>query len=183
MAFRNDAQRYGAVAQLLHWATVAFFIASFYIAWTMDDLPIGPEKIKLYNLHKSIGVTILALALLRLLWRWLDPAPALPARMPRWEQRAARLSHLALYLLMLVQPVTGLVHSWAANFPVVVWGQIVLPSLVGPDEELKKLFVAIHRYTSWLIFILVFLHISAALRHHFLLRDDILTRMLPGRSR
>jgi cytochrome b561 len=182
MKFRNDEQRYGAVAQLLHWVIVALFFASIAIAWSIDDLPIGPEKIQRYNLHKSIGVTILVLMCLRLLWRWLDPAPLLPARMPRWERRAARASHVTLYALMLLQPVTGLVHSWAANFPVVVWGRIILPSLVGPDEGVKKLFVAIHTWISWLIVLLVILHIAAALRHHFVLRDDILRRMLPGKS-
>ena len=172
--------RYGAVAQAAHWLVFLLVAALFGIAWYMTDLPLGPEKIRIYNLHKSIGVLVLGLMLLRLLWRQVSPPPELPPDMAAWERAAARASHLLLYALLLVQPVIGIVHSWSANFPVVVFGLFTLPSLTAPSERLKDLLVALHAWVGWALLALIALHAAAALRHHFVLRDDVLRRMLPG---
>ena len=102
----STVQRYGALAQMLHWGTVLLVGALVGIAITMDDLPLGPEKFKLYNLHKSIGLTVLAVTLLRLIWRRISPPPPLPAAMPEWERRAAKASHFLLYAILLTQPLT-----------------------------------------------------------------------------
>jgi len=176
-------ERYGAVAQGLHWLVFALVIAQFAIGWYMDDLPLGPDKIRVFNLHKSIGVTVLALMLLRLLWRQLSPPPPLPATMPGWERAAARLSHALLYLLLLAQPAIGILHSWSANFPLVVFGQVTLPNLTGPNEPLKEALAAAHWWIAWAILLTVAVHAAAALRHHFLLGDEVLRRMLPGARR
>jgi cytochrome b561 len=98
------------------------------------------------------------------------------------ERLAAKLSHLALYLLLFAQPVIGLLHSGAANFPVVVFDLVTLPALVGPDEDLKRLAGRLHWLTAWAILALIALHVAAALRHHLLLKDGVLRRMLPGRA-
>jgi len=182
MQLRNDGQRYGALAQLLHWVIAALVVVMFVVGWYMTDLPLGPDKIKVYNLHKSFGVLILALMALRLLWRFTSPAPPLPAGMPGHERAAATASHVLLYLLILAQPVIGILHSAAANFPVVVFGLFTLPALAGPSEPLKDALGAAHFWLGWAILGLVCLHVAAALRHHFLLKDDILRRMLPGQS-
>ncbi|MCZ6721829.1 MAG: cytochrome b [Alphaproteobacteria bacterium] len=174
---KGDQERYGIVAQGFHWLTLGLVAAMFAIAWYMTGLPLGPEKVKVYNLHKSIGVVIFTITLLRLAWRQLSPPP--PSGMNGLERFAARASHVLLYLLLLLQPSVGILHSWTANFPVVVFGLFTIPSLMAPSEALKKIFAAIHYWQSWTILGLVALHASAALRHHFLLRNDVLQRMLP----
>ncbi len=180
MRLRNGEGRYGALAQLFHWVTVALVIALIVIAAYMTDLPLGPEKLKVYNLHKSLGVTVLALTVLRMVWRWLSPAPPLPPDMAPWERLAAKTSHLLLYLLLLAQPITGILHSWAANFPVVIFGTLTLPNLTGPAPGLKDFLEETHHLMGWALCGLFLVHAGAALRHHFELKDDVLRRMLPG---
>lgn len=179
MRLRNGEGRYGALAQLFHWSTVALVIALLAIAAYMTDLPLGPEKIQVYNLHKSLGVIVLALTLLRLVWRWISPPPPLPAGMADWEHRAAQASHLLLYLLLFAQPLTGIVHSWSANFPVVIFGTLTLPNLTGPNPGLKEILEETHHLMGWALCGLFLIHAGAALRHHFQLKDDVLRRMLP----
>lgn len=184
MQLRNDRQRYGAVAQALHWIIAAGFAAQFGIAWYMEDLPLGPAAMWWFNFHKSIGVTLLALAVLRLAWRVFNPAPPMPADRPAWEHAAARVSHFALYAVLFAQPLSGLVFSLYSEFPNVIWGY-TLPD-PGHVEWVKNTFLAVHFYLSWGILALVALHAGAALRHHFVVKDDVLLRMLPtkaGRAR
>jgi cytochrome b561 len=184
MAAGKGGAGYGAVAKSLHWLVALLVVAMFLIAWYMFDLPIGPEKIKIYNLHKSIGILIGFLMLLRLAWRLaVVPAPPLPATMATWERGAAHASHAALYLLLIAQPLVGWLHSSAANFPVVVFGLFTLPPLVAPSESLKQQLAAAHYVIALAILVLVALHVAAALRHHFLLKDEVLRRMLPGAAR
>ena len=179
MRLSNTAARYGAVAQLLHWLVVLGFVVQFALAYYMQSLPNAPFKIEMYNLHKSIGLTILAIAVVRLSWRWLNPVPTLPAGRPRWEHLASRASHIALYMLLFAQPVTGLIQVLYSRFPSVIWGW-KLPR-ISQDAAMSDAFGAIHDYLQWAIIALVVIHAAAALRHHFVLRDDVLRRMLPGR--
>lgn len=183
MQWRNDTTRYGALSKGFHWVIAALIVGLFLVGWYMEGLPLGPDKIRIYNLHKSIGVLVLALATLRLFWRIASPPPALPETMETWQRRAAEASHFLLYLLIFVQPMIGILHSNAANFPVVVFDSLTLPSLIGPDEATKQALGAAHYWGSWLILAIVLMHASAALYHHFHLKDEVLRRMLPGRRR
>jgi cytochrome b561 len=180
---RNDEARYGAVAQALHWLIAALVVVMFGLGWYMTDLPLGQKKFDFYQLHKSIGITILALAAARLLWRLFNPAPPLPASMRPWERAAARASHALLYLMLFAQPLLGFLQSNAANFPVVWWGAIRLPPLIGTHEALAERLLEAHRWNSRLLLALVLVHAGAALRHHFVLRDEVLRRMLPSAPR
>lgn len=171
--------RYNIVAIAFHWVTAALIVAMVWLGLTMEDLPLGPEKIETYNLHKSIGFTVLVLTLLRLLWRLLSPPPPLPMTMPAWERRAARASHGALYVLLIAQPLVGIAHSWAAKFPIVIYDSFTLPVLIGPSDSLKEFLEGLHALGALALILLVAVHVAAALRHHFLLRHDILWRMLP----
>lgn len=174
------AKRYGVVAQALHWLTAALILGMFGLGVYMVRLPLGLEKFNLYQLHKWVGITIFGLAALRLLWRLWHPAPPLPAAMPAWERAAAKASHALLYTLLFVQPVIGFLQSNAANFPVVLWGVLPLPALIGPDEPLSQTLLQVHHFGAFLFMLLVLVHALAALRHHFLLHDDVLRRMLPA---
>lgn len=172
--------RYGAVAQLFHWLIAALILVMLSLGYYMEDLPLGARKLELFQLHKSIGLTIALLAALRLLWRLLHPPPALPAIMKPWERKAAGAVHGLLYAMLFVQPLIGFLHSNAVNFPIVVWGVVPLPPLIGPDEALGETLVGLHTIGGNLLAILVIVHVAAALRHHFILKDDVLRRMLPG---
>lgn len=177
----DHAERYGPVAQTLHWVIAIMIFIMFGLGYYMEDLPLGQQKLELYNLHKSLGLTIFALAVVRLLWRLTHPAPPLPDHIPGWEKKTAHATHWTIYGLILVQPVIGFLQSNAANFPVVVWGVLPLPAIIGADEELGEDLAGLHAIVANVLAVLVLVHIAAALRHHFLIKDDVLRRMLPGR--
>ena len=178
MALRNTHDRYGAVAQALHWVVALGFVVQFALAWYMEDLPNTPFKIEMYNLHKSLGVTLLVLAALRLAWRRANPVPPLPPGRPRWEEWASQASHIGLYGLLFLQPLTGLAMALYSPYPSYIWG-IKLPR-PGAVEAVETAAHTAHFYLKWVILALVAVHVAAALRHHFILRDSVLRRMLPG---
>lgn len=179
MALKNDDRRYGAIAKSLHWLAAALFVAIFVIGWTMTELPLGIEKFERYNLHKSIGVTLLLIMALRLIWRVISSVPPLPDDVSHGMRLMAKLGHGALYLATFAQVCVGLVHSWSANFPVIVFGHITLPNLTRPSAPLTEMLASAHFWGGWLLLILIAGHIGAALYHHFIRRDTVLSRMLP----
>jgi cytochrome b561 len=174
------SRRYGPVAQGLHWLVAALVLVMFGLGFYMVRLPLSLEKFNLYQLHKWLGLTVFGLAAVRLLWRLWHPAPPLPAAMPGWERTAARSSHALLYALLFLQPVIGFLQSNAANFPIVLWGVLPLPPLIGPDERLSEILLQAHHIGAFLFTTVVAVHVGAALRHHLLLHDDVLRRMLPA---
>lgn len=179
MQIKNDLRRYGALAQLFHWVIVALIVTQFVLANRADALPLGPAKISTLATHKSVGMTIFALAVLRLIWRLINPVPAMPASTPRWQQWGAHLSHWALYALILVTPLMGWFMSSARNFPVSWFGMITLPDLVSPSSEAYEFFHSAHEILATSLFFIAILHVLAALKHHFIDRDNVLRRMLP----
>ena len=183
MAIRNTTRRWGAVAQSLHWLIAVFILAQFTLAWLFDDLPAGAKKLTLLARHKSIGITILMLALVRLGWRWANPTPTLPDTLKPYERRLARFTHVLLYVLLLAVPLTGWLMSSARGFPVSWFGFFQLPDLIGKDKARYDLLVATHTTLAWILGGVVALHVGAALKHHFFLKDDVLRRMLPGTAR
>lgn len=176
----RPATRYGYVAMTLHWLLAVLLVAAFVMGLTMVDMPgITPGKLRLFNWHKWLGVTVFTLATVRLFWRLTHPAPPL-APMSRWQWRAAAATHCLLYLLMLAVPLAGYFYSLASGFPV-VWLEVVpLPVLMEPNAELKPLLRGLHYWLNMGLAILVLLHVGAAVKHHFIDRDGLLWRMLPG---
>lgn len=172
--------RYTRTAISLHWLVALGIIGTFTLGFYMADLPLSPNKLKLYSWHKWAGVTLFLLALLRLGWRLTHPAPPLPAGTPGWQVLMAHVTHWALYFLMLAIPVSGWLMSSAQGFPVVWFGIVPLPDLVGRDKALGELFLQMHVIMNYTLLTLVALHAAAALKHHFIDRDDILRRMLPS---
>lgn len=164
----------------LHWLVALGIIGTFAAGFYMVDLPLSPDKLKLYSWHKWAGVSIFVLAVIRLGWRITHPAPALPADTPAWQSLVAHITHWALYFLMLAIPVSGWLMSSAQGFPVVWFGIVPLPDLVGRDKALGELFLQMHVTMNYTLLVLVVLHAAAALKHHFIDRDDILRRMLPS---
>ena len=126
---------YTRTAVALHWTIAGLIFAGLFMGWTMTDMDISPRRLKVYNYHKWVGVTVLALALLRLIWKLTHRAPALPA-MPAWQRLAARISHGLLYVLMFAVPLAGWIYSNATGYRVVYLGKLPLPNLVERDKEL-----------------------------------------------
>ncbi len=182
MPARNSALRYGIVAQTLHWAIVVLLIVQVTLGMIADELPLGLEKLALLARHKSFGITILGLAVIRLAWRWIDRPPP-PPPMPRWQQLAANLNHWALYALLFAMPLSGWMMSSASNYPVSWFGLAQLPDLVLPDRSLKEQLEEIHELLATILISLALLHVAAALKHQFFDRDGLLFRMLPWRRK
>ena len=179
---RNDSASWGAAAKALHWAMAALILAQIALGLTAVGWHLSPTKIQLFFWHKSTGMLILALLALRLAWRLVNPTPALPAGTPAWERAAARASHALLYFLMVALPVTGWIVNSAANIPFRIFYLVPLPALVAPDKALADGVALVHRGLFVLLAIVLVAHVAAALRHHFVKRNDILVRMLPWRT-
>jgi cytochrome b561 len=176
------AGRYTTLAIALHWLLALALLTSFSVGLYMADLPFSPQRVKLYNWHKWAGVTILLLSALRLAWRLTHRPPAdLPA--PAWQQRAAHLTHAAMYLLFFAVPLAGWAYSSAAGFPVVWFGVLPLPDFVGADKALAEAIKPWHGALAWALAALAAVHFAAALKHHFVDHDGLLRRMQPIRAR
>ncbi|UXI69327.1 cytochrome b [Tahibacter amnicola] len=179
MALKSDSRQWGLGAQLLHWVMALLIIGAGIVGWYMTDLPNSPQKMKIYAMHKSVGLTVLALVLLRLVWRWRDNRPA-DVPMPAWQARAAHAVHVLLYGLMLVMPLSGWLYNSASGYPLRWFGMVNLPSLTGgQDAALKSLAHEVHEWGFYLLAALLLAHAGAALKHHFIDRDETLARMLP----
>lgn len=171
---------YTRTAVSLHWLIFCGVACAFAMGWIMTELAITPLRLKMFNWHKWLGITILGLAVLRALWRITHRAPPfLP--MPAWQKRAAHALHGLLYLLLFAIPLSGWAYSNAAGFPVVYLGKWRLPDLVSRDRELAGRLEGLHKALGFLLLLLLVLHVLAALKHHFLDRDDTLKRMLRWR--
>ena len=173
--------RYTLPAIALHWLLALGIVGSFGVGIYMVDLPLSPDKLKLYNWHKWAGVTILVLSALRLLWRLTHRPPADPP-MPAWQRRAAHATHVLLYVLFFAVPLVGWAFSSAAGFPVVWFGVLPLPDFVPVDKALAAAIKPWHERLAWLMALLVLLHLAAALKHQFIDRDGLIGRMWPGRA-
>jgi cytochrome b561 len=179
MPNQTPPTRYSAVAQGFHWLIAALIVTQFTLGWTAQLLPLGARKLARLDWHKSFGMTILALAVLRLLWRLLHRPPALPASMSSIEKLLARASHVLFYVFLFAMPLTGWMMSSAKNYSVSWFHQFTWPNLIGPNEAAFNLLRSTHDTMSWLLFALALLHVLAALKHHFWDKDDVLKRMLP----
>jgi cytochrome b561 len=171
--------RYTAVAQTFHWIIAALIVTQFTLAWTAEDLPLGAHKLGLLARHKSFGMTVLMLAVLRLLWRLFNRPPRLPGGMSKIEHLLARITHAAFYVLLFAMPLTGWLMSSAKNYSVSWFGLFTWPNLIGKNEDNFDLLRSTHGILSDALFVLAVLHILAALKHHFWNKDDVLLRMLP----
>ena len=178
MSLKNPSDRWGAVSQLFHWLIVALLLAMAYLGLTMTDLPNTPHKANVYALHKSIGLTILALAALRLLWRLYAGRPREVA-MPRWQERAAALTHAALYVLLFAIPLSGWLINSTSGFPLRWFGLERIPAIAHRDAALNALAKDIHETLFWTLAAVAAARAAAALWHHFAQRDATLVRMLP----
>ena len=177
-----NTQRYTGVAIGLHWLIGLMILISFGVGLYMVDLSLSPTKLRLYSWHKWAGVTIFTLVLIRGFWRLTHTAPALPVDMPRWQRVAANALHYLLYALMIAIPLSGWLMSSAKGFQTVYFGVLPIPDLLDKNKELGETLALVHKALNYTMIGIVIVHAAAALKHHFIDKDDILRRMLPGRQ-
>ena len=178
MPLKNSRDEWGSVSKTLHWLVVALILVMAWIGLRMGDMPNGPDKIATYATHKSIGIMILVLVLARLAWRLYAGAPDAVPGTPRLQERVASLTHWALYALLVAMPLSGWVLNSASGFPLQWFGLFNLPPIWPEDRDFSERLYLVHGWIGILIAIFVLGHIGAALFHHFVRKDEILTRML-----
>ena len=182
MVIRNTESGYGLGAIFFHWVIALLFIFQGGLGFYMSDLPADdPAKFTTYQWHKSLGLTILVLSLLRLGWRLANRQPNLPGTMPSWEKRGAYLAHIALYAGLLLVPITGwaMVSASPLNIPTLAYNTVLVPHLPLPvSEAAEDIWSDLHETLAKVIMAIALVHIAAALRHEFILKDGLLSRMI-----
>lgn len=184
----SRAARYSTVAIILHWLIAALIVFQVILAWRMDGRT--PQGFALFQLHKSVGITILALSLARLAWRLTHRPPALPATMPSWEKLLAHITHVGLYVIMIGLPITGwiIVSTSRIQVPTLLYGVVPwphVPGLAHLAEPAKSAWNGVselgHEALAWGAYVLVALHVAGALKHQLFSRDEpVLAHMAPG---
>lgn len=178
MTWRNTPRSWGRISKALHWIIVLLVLGQWALAQYADAQSLAAKGPPL-NLHKSMGMTIFALAIVRLVWRLVNPVPTLEGLAKRWERVLAHVSHAALYLLIFAMPLTGWLMSSARNFPVAWFGLFQFPDLVAPDRDLYRQMHDLHGLLFAALVVVALLHVAGALKHHFIDRNEVLRRMLP----
>ncbi len=176
MKMKNSTDQFGLVAIILHWVIAVLIIGLLAIGWIMVRMPISLEKLKFFGWHKEYGMLVLLLAVARSMWRLSNITPALD--LPWWEVIAARSVHYAFYFFMFAMPITGWCITSAAGLPVSAFGWFVLPNLIAPNPSSMDQFEDIHSFLGYALIVTICMHTAAALKHHFINKDDILRRML-----
>lgn len=175
-------ERYTRTAMLLHWLVALLLLGQFAFGWYLQEIPRGvPARGYFVNLHKSTGLLIGLLILVRLGWRLTHTPPPLPDAIPRWQQQAASASHYLLYVLMLVMPISGYVASNFSRFGVNFFNTFKLAPWGIDSKPVYAFFNQTHIVSSWLLLALVLVHVLAALKHGLIDRDSVFSRMLPKR--
>lgn len=182
----TESASYTATAKTLHWLIALGILFMLGLGWCLDFFPRGEPRFAAIQLHKSIGITILLLSFARLGWRLKHEAPPLPATMPLWEQKAAHLGHILLYIAMIGMPLSGwaMVSASPRNIPTILFGVVPWPALpffstLEDKKAMSGFLDMVHADAAILLALLVAGHAAAALKHHFVAGDDILLRMMP----
>lgn len=182
MSLKNTTDRWGGISQLLHWTIAILIVLIGIVGLVMGELPRSPKYFWVYTAHKSLGLTVLALVLVRIGWRLYAGAPRPVPGTPRLQALLASATHGAIYLLILALPLSGWIYDSANALRPFRWfGLVEVPKLVAPDEALAASAHGAHEWLFWLLMALVAGHACAALYHHFIQRDATLARMLPRR--
>jgi len=180
MTTPNRPDQYGLTARSFHWIMALLIVGLYCVGYIMTNLDVSPAKLRFYSYHKWTGVTVFGLAVLRLLWRWHAPPPALPLHLRAWEKSVAEMTHRLLYLLLFLVPLSGWLMSSAKGFQTVYLGLLPIPDAVAKNAALGATLDEVHYALNSLLLIVVLGHAAAALKHHFIDRDEVLARMTPG---
>jgi len=176
---RGDVQAYTRTSLFLHWIVAILIFAAFPLGVYMHDMPLTPDKLRYFSYHKWMGVTVFALAVIRLIWRLTHTPPEMASGLSRWERTAARCVHAILYLLIFAVPLSGWLMSSATGLQTVWFGVLPIPDLIDRDREFGDFLLVVHQTLNWALLAFVLGHALAALNHHFFARDETLVRMVP----
>jgi cytochrome b561 len=179
MQIKNTESRYGLVAILFHWAMAILIIGMLIVGLYMTGLKVSLQKLRLYGLHKEFGLLVLFMVLFRLGWRLGNIDPALPIDMPSWQRFVARAVQWVLIGCMFAMPITGWMLTSAAGLAPSFFGLFTLPVLLAPNDDLRHLLGVVHQWLAYGLIGAICAHAGAALHHHFIVKDDVLRRMLP----
>ncbi len=180
----NDktATRYTGPAIALHWIVSIAVLTMIGLGLYMVEIPRGtPERGVFYNLHKSIGVTLAVVILVRLWWRAKNPPPPLPSSMPAWQVTASKISHALLYMCLVVMPIAGFSASQFTKYGVTYFGLFKIPPMGMENKEIYELLQGVHQMTAKVLIVLLVIHVAAALKHLVIDKDGVFQRMLPGK--
>lgn len=177
MQIKNSSTHFGIVTIVFHWVIALLIIGLLALGLYMVSIPWNAQRLKYYGWHKEYGLLVLFLAILRIIWRIANENPEL--NLPWLEKIAARSMHRAFYLFMFAMPITGWLITSAAGLPASFFGLFTLPDLITPDESNRVLFEWIHKWLGYALIAAICLHVAAALKHHFINKDDILRRIFP----
>jgi len=172
--------QFSNTAKVLHWAVAALIVSQYVLAKLAENAKYNDrilEQLALLANHKSVGITILGLALVRLLYRLKTPAPVHPSTMPSWQRTVSTVSHCLLYGFLFAMPISGWLMSSAKAYSVSWFNLIALPDFVAPNENLAEQLHAVHHYLAEALFVVAVIHILAAVKHHYIDKDDVLIRM------
>lgn len=179
MNIKNTTERYGALSMLLHWFMAVLIVGLLSLGLYMTSLPDGDPKWDWYGTHKSIGMMVLVLAVLRVLWIRTHAKPALPQNLLPMERIAAKATHGLLYLAIFLLPITGYIDSSAGGYHLAFFDLFDVPKVIPKNKEIEKLAALIHAGIAYGLIALLMLHLGAVAKHHLILKDDTLRRMLP----
>jgi cytochrome b561 len=179
----NTRERWGSVSIGLHW-TIAALVLLVQVPAGITMVSVDPGAVQNvgYNIHKTTGVVIFVLAVVRLGWRSSQPVPALPADLPAWQAKTARTTHALLYLLLFAMPISGFLYTAMGGFPVPFFGLYDLARLVPTNKPVAEVFKIAHLSLRWVLYVVVLLHVAGALQHHLVRKDGILRRMLSSKA-
>lgn len=184
MPFKNTTTSYGSVAKFFHWLTAILVIGMIFVGISFGYLPRGDFKFFLLHAHKSMGFTLLFIVILRLLWKWINPRPALPANTKNWEHFVIKWTHGLLYFGMIAMPISGIIMSYAAGYGITLWWIYKVPlPWIPKNRELAMLASDAHTFFAWAISILIGLHTLAAFKHAIINKDGVFQKMMPGSNK
>ena len=172
---------YDRFALALHWLSAVLLVFMTGLGWYMMEIEHTPPAKQYFILHKSLGLIVLALVLVRIWWRRGHPVPQLPSQMPAWQLRAAQMVQVGLYLCMLALPLAGIGGAIHSKSGLVFFGY-TLPRLAAPNHDMAETYYDIHGALVWLLVVLVCVHVAGALKHRFIDKDGVFERMVPGRD-
>lgn len=179
MGLRNTTETYGSMAKTIHWLIFLMVTTLLIVGFFMGDIE-KPLRYTIYNIHKLAGITVLTIMIFRVYWTITNPKLSYSAELPAWQILAARTVHYILYALVILMPLSGWIMSTAAGHNPLLFGTSLTLPFIPESKPLAKFFHKTHTVMAWTIIAMVSLHVLAALKHHFVNKDNVLKRMLPG---
>jgi len=178
---RNTSSSWGSVSRWFHWILGVTVIGMLAFGWWMNHIPARADRLFYRSIHADIGYVLLLLMVVRLLWRIIDPKPALPSDTPRWRRISAHINQWALYIVTIMVAMLGWAHSGAHKPDYADWfGLFRVPQITSPDKAVADAYEDRHIFFAYVLLALIVIHVVAALWHHFVKRDRVTARMVDG---